>query len=106
MFEPSIDIEESDNVINCRQVIQDSGLENITALVDTEYRDINTFLDTRPHQEIDKNHPANAYKNIMDRLSTQEFHGETLILLDGRRLVVPYKARKISLKHYISLIGV
>jgi hypothetical protein len=89
------DIEDTENVINCSQVIADPGINSIIHWVDDEYRAlISAFSGDIEKALQDSTHPANILRAVADRISVYNHGKEKFLLLDGQKLVVPKGARK------------
>jgi hypothetical protein len=95
VFGPMENIEDTENVVNCSQVIADPGINSIVHWVDDEYRAmISAFSGEIEKAMEDSTHPANILKSVADRISVYNHGEEKLLLLDGQKLVVPKGARK------------
>jgi len=97
VFAPSEEESELANeIVECFSCEDSTGMEG---LVDSEYEEVveAVRLGLRPKDMADS-HPAKAYGSVWDSLSPVSDDKDSLLLLDGHRLVVPQKGRKDALK--------
>lgn len=101
VFAAQTEVDMDENPALCRRANEDPALSLIfnAGSADADYKRLAVALLTNDNvQNLPADHPAQAYKGVWNRLSLLDEEDETLVLLDGNRIIVPPAARKGVLK--------